>query len=145
MVNRNDVGSWLNGPPPSGAQDWPGQRLGRPKSGPGSIARVGPRVVALLIDWALCTLISQAFFGWDAFATTYLFLLEQILFVGFFGYSIGHRVLSMQVQTLDGRPAGFLTAAIRSVLICLVIPALIFDPDQRGLHDRARGTVLVRI
>ncbi len=102
-------------------------------------------MVALLIDWALCTLISQAFFGWDAFATTYLFLLEQILFVGFFGYSIGHRVLRMQVQTLDGRPAGFLTAAIRSVLICLVIPALIFDPDQRGLHDRARGTVLVRI
>jgi hypothetical protein len=31
------------------------------------------------------------------------------------------------------------------VLICLVIPAVIFDADQRGLHDRVRGTVLVRI
>jgi uncharacterized RDD family membrane protein YckC len=145
VVNRNDLGSWLNGPPPSGAQQWPGQRLGRPERGPGSIARVGPRVLALIIDWAICTLISQAFFSWDPFATTYVFLIEQILLVGFFGYSIGHRLLRMQVQTLDGRPAGFLTAAIRSVLICLVIPAVIFDADQRGLHDRVRGTVLVRI
>ena len=143
MVNRSDVGSWLEGPPP--IQEWPGKRLGRPQHGPGSIARFGRRFGALVIDWALCSAISAAFFGWDGFATTYIFLIEQILLVGFFGYSIGHRVMGMQVQTLDGRPAGYLTAVIRAVLICLVIPAVIFDPDQRGLHDRVRGTVLVRI
>ncbi|WP_298252868.1 RDD family protein [uncultured Arthrobacter sp.] len=145
MVNRSDIGSWLDGPPPSGRQDWPGQRLGRPESGPGSIARFGPRAGALLIDWALCSLISAAFFDYDAVATLAVFLAEQVLLVGFFGYSIGHRVLRMQVQTLDGKPAGYLTALIRSVLLCLVIPALIIDVDQRGLHDRVRRTGLFRI
>jgi hypothetical protein len=28
-------------------------------------------------------------------------------------------------------------ALLRSVLICLVIPPLIFKPDGRGLHDMA--------
>lgn len=139
------MGSWLEGPPPSENQQWPGQRLGRPASGPGSIARIGPRVVALAIDWAICSLLSAAFFDYDALATLFLFLAEQILLVGFFGYTLGHRMLRMQVQTLDGKPAGYLTALIRSVLVCLVIPPLVIDADQRGLHDRVRNTGLFRI
>jgi uncharacterized RDD family membrane protein YckC len=135
----------MEGPPSSGGQQWPGQRLGRPESGPGSIARFVPRTGALLIDWAFCSLVSAAFFGYDGFATLAIFLAEQVLLVGFFGYSIGHRVLRMQVQTLDGRPAGYLTALIRSVLVCLVVPPLVVDADQRGLHDRARNTGLFRI
>lgn len=135
----------MEGPPPSGDQQWPGQRLGRPESGPGSIARFTPRAGALLIDWVICSLISVAFFDYDGFATLLIFLVEQILFVGFFGYTIGHRLLRMQVQTLDGKPAGYLTAVIRSVLVCLVVPALIIDVDQRGLQDRARNTGLFRI
>ncbi len=135
----------MDGPPSSGSHQWPGQRLGRPESGPGSIARFVPRAGALVIDWAICSLLSAAFFGYDGFATLAIFLAEQVLLVGFFGYSIGHRVLRMQVQTLDGRPAGYLTALIRGVLVCLVVPALVVDADQRGLHDRARGTGLFRI
>lgn len=135
----------MEGPPPSGDQQWPGQRLGRPESGPGSIARFTPRAGALLIDWVICSLISVAFFDYNGFATLLIFLVEQILFVGFFGYTIGHRLLRMQVQTLDGKPAGYLTAVIRSVLVCLVVPALIIDVDQRGLQDRARNTGLFRI
>jgi uncharacterized RDD family membrane protein YckC len=144
-VNRNDLGSWLDGPPPSGGQQWPGQRLGRPQTGPGSIARFGPRAGALLIDWILCSLVSAAFFDYDALAILLIFLVEQVLLVGFFGYSIGHRMLRMQVQTLDGKPAGYLTALIRSVLLCMVVPPLIIDADQRGVHDRVRGTGLFRI
>jgi hypothetical protein len=34
---------------------------------------------------------------------------------------------------------------VRTLLICLVIPAVVFDEDQRGMHDRAVGTALVRI
>jgi hypothetical protein len=37
-----------------------------------------------------------------------------------------------------------MAAVVRSVLLCLVIPAVIFDPDQRGVHDKAMNTVLVR-
>jgi uncharacterized RDD family membrane protein YckC len=33
---------------------------------------------------------------------------------------------------------------VRTVLLCLVIPAFIWDRDGRGLHDKAAGTVVVR-
>ena len=34
---------------------------------------------------------------------------------------------------------------LAAVLLCLAIPALIWDRDQRGLHDKAAQTVLVRL
>jgi len=39
---------------------------------------------------------------------------------------------------------GLLGGVIRSFLICLLIPAVIFDRDHRGLHDLAAKTVVVR-
>lgn len=100
---------------------------------------------ALVVDWALCSLISAAFFGYDGLATLGIFAIEQMLLVGTLGYSVGHRVFGMQVQKLDGQTAGMGPAIIRTVLICLVIPAVVFDEDQRGLHDRAARTLLVRV
>ena len=119
--------------------------MGRPKAGPAAIARPGRRIMALLIDWALASLISYSFFDYNSFATLGIFALTQVLLVGFFGYSIGHRIAGMQVQTVAGHPAGFGKALVRTLLICLVIPAVIVDRDQRGVHDRAVNTVLVRI
>ncbi|GAB3554326.1 RDD family protein [Arthrobacter tumbae] len=145
MVDRRDIGSWLEGPPSRGDGHWPGQRLGRPRNGAGSIARPGRRLGALAIDWALCSLISAAFFGYDGTATLGIFAVEQMLLVGTLGYSVGHRTFGMQVQRLEGKPAGLGAAIVRTLLICLVIPAVVFDEDQRGLHDRAVGTALVRI
>ena len=38
-----------------------------------------------------------------------------------------------------------LQALVRTALICLAVPPLIFNRDQRGLHDLAVGTItLVR-
>ncbi|MFC6257218.1 RDD family protein, partial [Kocuria oceani] len=67
-----------------------------------------------------------------------------VLLVGATGHTPGHWVTGLQVQTLDGRPAGFARAVVRSLLLCLLIPPVVFDPDQRGLHDRAADTILVR-
>ena len=144
MVDRSDIGSWLEGPP-SDESTWPGKRLGRPRSGPGSIARVGPRLGAILIDWAIASLIAYWLFGGEDFAILAVFAAEQILLVGLLGYSIGHRVFSLQVQKMDGGPAGIPAAIVRTLLLCLVIPAAVFDADQRGLHDRAMNTVLVKV
>ncbi len=144
MVDRSDIGSWLEGPP-SDESTWPGKRLARPRSGPGSIARVGPRLGAILIDWAIASLIAYWLFGGQDFAILAVFAAEQILLVGLLGYSIGHRVFSLQVQKLDGGPAGIPAAIVRTLLLCLVIPAAVFDADQRGLHDRAMNTVLVKV
>ncbi|MFN8158172.1 MAG: RDD family protein [Candidatus Nanopelagicales bacterium] len=152
-ITREDLGSWLSGPgsnlPPT--QDFPGQRLGLPADGPGSIAGWGRRVLALLVDWIACLLLVRLFlphidYGTptSSFATMGFFLAELTLFTWIAGASFGHRILGLGVVRLDGGRAGFLRAFARSLQICLLVPPLIWDKDTRGLHDRSMGTVLVR-
>ena len=147
MISRQDMGSWLDGAPHDGPP-YPGQRLGRPPEGPASIARFPARLVALLVDWALSLLLATVFLsGWNGSGLMNLavFFVLTTLMVGFFGRSPGHWLMGLQVQTTNGRPAGFGRAAVRTLLVCLVVPPLVADEDQRGLHDRAVDTVLVRV
>ncbi|MGC5166554.1 RDD family protein [Luteimicrobium sp. DT211] len=146
MVSRDEIGSWLEGTP--GGPSTRGARLGLPPAGPGSLAGLGRRVVALIIDWVLCLAIARGFFGDGAWAPLLVFLGENVVLVGTAGFTIGHRVLGLRVRRLvpgapDG-PPGPLRALVRSVLVCLVIPAVVWDGDGRGLHDRVAGTAIVR-
>ena len=50
----------------------------------------------------------------------------------------GHPVVSLSTGRLD--PA---RSALRT-LLCLVVPPLVFDRDQRGSHDKAANSVAVR-
>jgi uncharacterized RDD family membrane protein YckC len=150
VVDRKDIGSWLTGPDTSGISRYPGERLGLPESGAGSIARAGRRILAICIDWGIALLISNFAFAGDSWATLAVFAIEQILLIGTLGYSIGHRIVGIHVVRLGGGPAGPIPAGpipavVRTLLLCLVIPAVIFDADQRGLHDKAVNTVLVRM
>lgn len=135
---------------------YPGDRLGRPEKGSGSVGRLGRRVGALLIDYAAATIIATAFFGYDQFALPaeaglslfsplIVFALIQIVFIPLLGGSPGHRLLGMRVELLHGGWAGLWRPVIRTVLLVLVIPAVVFDSDQRGLHDKVAGTILVRV
>ena len=144
MVDRKDIGSWLSGPDTSNISNYPGERLGLPDSGRGSMARAGRRILAICIDWGLSYLIAIAFFNANPNAILAVFALEQMVLVGTLGYSVGHRIMGIQVQRLDGGPAGLLAGVVRAVLVCLVIPVVIVDADHRGLHDRAMKTILVR-
>jgi uncharacterized RDD family membrane protein YckC len=144
VVDRKDIGSWLSGPDTSGISKYPGERLGLPESGPGSIARAGRRIAAIMIDWGIALLISNFAFGGNSWATLAVFAVEQTLLVGTLGYSIGHRALGIAVVRPGGGVPGPLAALVRAVLLCLVVPAVIFDPDQRGLHDKAMNTLLIR-
>jgi uncharacterized RDD family membrane protein YckC len=126
-------------------ENWPGKRLGLPSSGSGSIATMWRRIGAIAIDWAFATLVSIAFFDYNPNMSLLVFLIEQWLLVSTLGYSLGHRALGIAVRRLDGGWIGFWRGFIRSSLICLVIPVAVWDSDQRGLHDKAVGTVLVRI
>ncbi|POH58296.1 RDD family protein [Arthrobacter glacialis] len=144
MVERKDIGSWLSGPDTSNISKFPGERLGLPESGRGSMARAGRRIIALCIDWGLSYLIAAAFFDGHPNAILTIFAAEQILLVGTLGYSIGHRIMGIQVMRLDGGPPGLLAGMVRALLLCLVIPVIIVDADHRGLHDKAMKTILVR-
>jgi uncharacterized RDD family membrane protein YckC len=127
------------------AQKWAGERLGLPESGPGSLAKLGRRVLAIGVDWSLALLVSQGFAGGDSTVTLAVFAVMQLLLVATLGFSVGHRILGLQVRRLDGQYVGFGRSFIRVFLIMLVIPATIWDGDNRGLQDKAAGTVLVRI
>jgi hypothetical protein len=35
-------------------------------------------------------------------------------------------------------------SALRALLLCLFVPALVMDADSRGLHDRAARSVVVK-
>ncbi|WP_344793453.1 RDD family protein [Frondihabitans peucedani] len=124
---------------------WPGHDLGLPESGPRSMARFGRRIAALLIDWLLAVVISITFFHYNSFATLGVFAVMQIVFLVTIGGSIGHIVLRLRLVPLAGGYIGVWKPIVRTVLICLVIPAVIYDQDQRGLHDRAIASILVRI
>jgi uncharacterized RDD family membrane protein YckC len=124
-------------------QSYPGERLGRPREGAGSIARLGRRVGALFIDYGAAYLIS-GFFGWDPLAILAIFAAIQIVFIPTLQGSPGHRIFGLRLVRLDGAWAGLWRPVLRTALLVIVIPAVIWDPDQRGLHDKAAGTVLIR-
>ncbi len=116
-----------------------------PRTGPGSLARTGRRLGALCVDWAIALLLSAAFAHSDALATLLLFGVLQVAAITLIGGSVGHRVFGLRLVALAGgwpKPA---RAAGRTLLLCLVIPAAVWDSDQRGFHDTIPGTVLVRV
>lgn len=135
---------------------YPGERLGLAEKGPGSIARPGRRIGALLIDYVAATIIATAFFGYDQFALPseagatlftpmIVFAVLQILFIPTAGGSPGHRILGMRVVLYNGPGwVGLWRPIVRTLLLVIVIPAVVWDADQRGLHDKAAGLVLIR-
>lgn len=157
MASREDFGSWLDGGASAraGSADGAGsgaERLGLPPSGSGSLASLGRRAVAIFVDWAAASAIAALFATGDAWAPLAVFAVMQVVLVGTVGYSLGHRLLGLQVRvlgapgtgTVDGAVVGLWRAVVRTVLLCLVIPAVVWDGEGRGLHDRAAGTVIVR-
>lgn len=144
-MDRHGVGSWLGGPRSAGARlGYPGERLGLPETGPGAVAGFGRRLLAFLVDAALCDLVALLFFhGW-AYWNVVVFFVEVYLLTALSGRSAGQALCRLWVARLDGKPVGLLWGFVRTVLLCLLIPAVIWDRDGRGLHDKAANTVVVR-
>ena len=125
-------------------EDWPGRSYGLPASGPRSMARLGRRVIAIAIDWGIAYGIGAAFFDSDNLAIIVAFAILQVLPMIVFSGSIGHLILGLRVVPLQPRWIGLWRPVVRTLLLCLVIPAFIWDKEQRGLHDVLAGTILVR-
>jgi uncharacterized RDD family membrane protein YckC len=134
---------------------YPGNRLGLPEDGPGSVAGWGRRLLALLLDWLIAGLVASVVVGKPMWAggndynSSHLaiFFVMTAILTGLAGGTIGHRLCGLRVMNLktkDPKQVGLLGGLLRSLLICLLIPAVVFDRDHRGLHDLAVKTVVVR-
>ncbi|MGI9123607.1 MAG: RDD family protein [Mycobacterium sp.] len=149
-----EMGSWLSGPQSLGSGDdgFPGQRLGLPAQGPGSLARMGRRAAALMVDWlmsyGLAALGLAAGLYGSAFLATGILLIWfvlGVLSVRLFGFTPGQYVLGLRTASVDNRlHVGTGRAVVRGLLIALVIPALFTDTDGRGIQDRITATAVVR-
>lgn len=89
--------------------------------------------------------ISAGFLDGHPLATLAIFAIMTWLLLATRGATIGHTLLRLAVRRLDGSPAGPLAALIRTGSLCLVIPAVVWGLDGRGLHDAWAGTIVTDV
>ena len=144
-------GTWLSGPGAAGVSlraegAWRGRRVGLPEDGPGAVATFGRRMIAFFLDAVVCALVAGLWTAPEA-PGPWSFVPLAVLYVGvvpWAGQTLGMRLLGVRLVQLGGGNPQVPWAALRFVLLCALIPALISDRDGRGLHDKAARTVAVR-
>nr|WP_179725388.1 RDD family protein [Saccharopolyspora hordei] len=126
---------------------WRGQNLGLPERGPGSAAPAGRRLGAFLIDIVLAALVAALFTmpdypeNWSLVAWAAI----TVIPVSFFGATPGMVALGIWVARVDGATmVGPWRALVRCVLTALIIPAVVWNFDNRSWHDRLTGTIVLR-
>lgn len=137
---------------PESRSTYPGERLGLPESGPGSLAPTGRRLGALMIDWLISYGLAALAMRFGVFsehtlatAVLVIWFVLGVVSVRLFSFTPGQLVLGLQVVALDGHAAvGIVRAVVRGVLVGTVVPALFTDWDGRGLQDRLTATAVVR-
>ena len=134
---------------PHDGQSYPGEDLGLPATGRGSIASLSRRIGALFVDWLLCTFIVVALIrpvrADVEYWTLLVFAAQDFLLTALTGLTVGKRLLGIRVVRLDGKWIGPLWGLLRTLLLLTVIPPLLLNADSRGLHDRASNTAVIRI
>jgi uncharacterized RDD family membrane protein YckC len=128
---------------------YPGEGLGLPETGAGSIASMSRRLGAIFIDWLICTFIVVALIRPARpdveYWTLLVFAAQDYLLTALTGFTIGKRLLRIRVARLDGKMVGLLWGLLRTLLLLTVVPTLLMNRDLRGLHDRASNTAVLRI
>jgi len=109
------------------------------------IAGLGRRFLAILIDWTMCSVVANLIgFESKPLSTLVIFFIEVSILTALQQASAGQRILKMRV--VDYTNSGVvppLKILIRTLLICLILPA-IFTREGRGLHDWVSNSVVVR-
>jgi uncharacterized RDD family membrane protein YckC len=141
--------TWLSGLSAAGIETRPegwyrGSRLGLPEDGPGSAASFGRRSVAFLLDAVLAGLVAGAFVQPPELWSYAPLAVVYVLLVPLVGQTPGMRLLGLRLVALDGGPLPLPRAAVRFVLLSLLLPAVVADRDGRGLHDKAARSLVVR-
>ncbi|GAC1386061.1 MAG: RDD family protein [Marmoricola sp.] len=123
-----------------------------PKPPPGlEPAGWGRRFAALFIDWLASSLVLIAVAGPSRYSGPHgttlilpIMIVEIVVFTVLVGGSFGQIALRLRVRRLDGARLSPWAVLVRSLLIALVIPPLVYRPDGRGLHDLAVNSATFR-
>jgi len=112
------------------------------------------RIAALIIDWAASTFVTVGIIGLgdylapgsnSGWIVLGVFALQVTLLTTLAGGSFGQLLTGVRVLATDGRPLNLLMALARTLLICVVIPPLVFKSETgRGLHDMWTGSAAYR-
>ena len=110
----------------------------------------GRRMLGVLIDWLMSYAIAVGFFvefGEPSMGAVVflIFTAQYLLFAALGGATPGHRVVGLKiVRFSDGAMPTPLQALIRTGLLVLIVTAITFDQNGRGINERLSNTVLVR-
>lgn len=110
----------------------------------------GRRMLGVLIDWLMSYAIAIGFFvefGEPSMGAVVflIFTAQYLLFAALGGATPGHRVVGLKiVRFSDGGMPTPLQALIRTGLLVLIVTAITFDHNGRGINERLSNTVLVK-
>jgi uncharacterized RDD family membrane protein YckC len=149
---RHAAGSWLEGPAFDRTEPRGGQ-LGLPAEGPGSLASPGVRLLAFVVDAIVANLLAGVPYlfgvtygpGVRGYVVYAAFLLHEWILVSLTGATIGKQLLGIRVVSMAGGRLRWYWALARTVLLGFLVPAVVWDRDGRGLHDKASGALTLRV
>lgn len=137
-------------------QAYRGQRLGLPESGPGSLSTTGQRLGAFVVDAIASSLVAALFVqalhpgrgvaahlpgSWSLIPLAVDYIAGLLLA----GRTLGMALVGLRVIRVDRDAAvNPWRAVLRTLLLLVLVPAVIWDRDGRGLHDRYTDTAVVR-
>ncbi|CAB4800803.1 unannotated protein [freshwater metagenome] len=113
---------------------------------------LGRRLAAITLDWLACYAIVAAISGGLGQMTPErspiilaLFFAEVAILTALSGASLGQRIFGLRVVSFhDGGAITPIQALIRTIFLCLVVTAITYDENGRGIHERISKTVLIR-
>lgn len=115
----------------------------------------GRRALGITIDWLAAYAVSLGFFAGSGTllersrgigGTVLLVMaLEYLVLVTLGGSSFGHRIVGLKViRFSDGQAARPLQVLVRTLLMVIIITAITFDENGRGINERFSNTVLIQ-
>jgi hypothetical protein len=123
-----------------------------PAEGRGSLAPTGPRLGAFLIDAIASGLVAALFVHGEGAAgrlpgtwSLIPFAVDYVVGLLVAGRTLGMYLFGLRVIRVSADAAvDPLRAVARTALLALLVPALVFDRDNRGMQDRLTDTAVVR-
>ena len=114
---------------------------------------LGRRLAAISVDWLACYAIIAAISGGigqmgpnRSLSILALFFVEVSILTALQGASLGQKIFRMKVVRFsDGGAITPLQALIRTVFLVLVVTAVTYDENGRGIHERLSRTALIRV